>query len=231
MNTKTKVLTSSIIVLAIGLVGIWFLFHLTNPEGNKYENSPLGILLGVILIGAYQQALPYAWVYFSRLFLNAVAYGIGCMLWIVPDLLIFGLGNRPFADLCMQLAMGFAFGLFIGLFDVLRYLIKARQTRYNGSEQPVITSFATIRFSIKSGVTGLALLLPDRFLFLSPGSAPDEIRFTDIREVRVVKFLGFPRQLTLVFDEAESATFGLVMPGYWKKRIEEAMNLNKIKNG
>ena len=222
MNTRTKKILTTILAIAICLAGTYFLLHSTNPEGYKHQNSILGLLIGLVLIGAYQQAMPFAWVYFSRLFLNALALGAGCMLWNAPDWIIFGIGAHPGRDLLLEVAMGFIFGLFIGLFDVFRYLNIARQTQYAGPEHPIITSFATRSFSGKTSSRGRALLMRDRFLFLSPRSAQVEYLFRDILEIRIVKHLGFPSHLTFVFNGAESATFMLAMPGYWKKRVEEA---------
>lgn len=231
MTAKTKKIFQTILVVAIGLAGIYFMSRIQYPDGRYHRNSILGLLIGVILIGAYQQAFPFAWVYRFRRFINAIAYALGLVLWALPEWILYGIGDHPLRNLILEVLMGFTFGLFMGLFDLFRYLNHSRKTPYSGQERPSITSSATRSFSNGTVNNGRALLLHNRLLFLSDQKPPEEILFSAIRSIEIRKTLGFPRLLTFIFDEAESVTFGLAMPSFWKKKISMAMNLNPLELG
>lgn len=231
MTAKTKQIFQTILAVAICLAGIYFMSRIQYPDGRYHRNSILGLLFGVILIVAYQQAFPFAWVYRFRRFINAIAYALGLVLWALPEWLLYGIGAHPLRKVILEVLMGITFGLFMGLFYWFRYLNLLRKTPYTGEEHPIITGSATRTFSTKTAIRGRTLLLHDRLLFLSYGSKPEEILLSDIHDIHIGKPLGFPSQLIFVFDGAESVTFGLAMPSFWKKKISMAMNLNPLELG
>lgn len=208
------------------LIGGFYLISLfDHPDGQHHHNSLLGAIVGLILIGFYQQRLKNDWVYQARRFLNAVALGLGFLLWAVPELIIADFDIRSFRVMLLEAAMGFLFGLFIGFFQYFQAWLQSRKIPYTGSVTPIIAGSAQVIYSASSSSDyGRAILLPDRLLFLSLKSARREVLLKDIHSLEIGKTVGFPNRLIILMDEAESMALSLSMPFYWKRKISKLSN-------
>lgn len=213
------------------LIGGFYMISLfDHPDGERHHNSLLGAIFGLILIGFYQQKFKNDWVYRARLFLNAVALGLGFLLWALPDLIIQGFDPRSLRVLLLESAMGFIFGLFIGLFQHFQVWLQSRKIPYTGSVTPIIAGNAQVIYSAnRSSDYGRAILLPDRLLFLSLKSAPREILLKDIHSLEIGKTVGFPNRLIILSDEAESMALSVAMPCYWKNKIDKRSRDSNLK--
>ena len=91
-DSKGFRITIAILVLIASNYLIYLMFPLTPQQGST---SALGLFIGAILIGWYQQTMLFNWVHKSRLILNAIAFGIGSLLWAIPELIITEFQSNP----------------------------------------------------------------------------------------------------------------------------------------
>ncbi len=222
MKDRSKQIFSIIITLVLIFTGIYIISLFGNPDGEYHRSSIFGALVGLILIRFYQNYFIGNWVYNARLLLNAVAIGLGYLLWTILELITKGLDSSSLKTLLMESLMGFAFGLFIGLYQFFTNLYRKKKTPFGGNEELMVNSSAYIIYS--SGTVsgkGRAILLRDQLIFLTPGSPEQSLLLKDIRNIEVGRTLGFPNKLILFLDGAESMALSVSMPQYWKNKIEK----------
>jgi hypothetical protein len=220
MKDRSKQIFSIIISIALILGGFYGLSLIAPPHGENHRNPIFGALVGLILIGIYQNYVHSDWIYNARLLLNAVAFALGMMLWAIPEVINSGVGAHLFRILMLNTLVGFLFGLFIGIYQFFTNLYRKKRTPFQGNQEPLVSSSAHV---IYSGGTvsdkGRAILLSDRLIFLSPDSKTQTVFFREIKEIEIARTAGFPNKLILILEGAESMALSISMPNYWKNRI------------
>jgi len=224
-GSKGLRITIAILVLIAGNYLIYIMFPSTAQQDST---SALGLFIGALLIGWYQQTLLYNWVYTSRLILNTIAFGIGCLLWTIPDLFITEFQRNPVKWMLLPMGEGFMFGLLLSLYDIISYQKRKWKAPYSGSEKPILSGKATRIYSVDNVQYGRIILLHDRLLFLSAGEPDLDILFSDIQGMEITSILTIQNKLIFRFNDAEIITFTLAMPGLWKKKISNALIDSKL---
>ncbi len=231
MRDRSKQIFSIILTIALILGGLFVISLIVPPHGKSHRNPIFGALVGLILIGIYQNYVHSDWIYNARLLLNAVAYGLGMMLWAIPEMITSGPDTRFIRILLLYALMGFLFGLFIGIYQFFTNLYRKKRTSFQGNQEPLVSSSAHV---IYSGGTvsdkGRAILLSDRLIFLTPDSKTQTVLFKEIKEIEIGITLGFPNKLILILEETESLALSISMPNYWKNKIKQLSHQTEQQN-
>jgi len=230
MNAKTKQILRTLLILAIGFTGLVVISLVFNPDVPKHRNSIFNLIPGLFLIAAYQQIMVFKWVYSTRYALNTLAFGLGIFLWRLPDLVVGGFQPDLLRGVILETAIGTLFGLFLGLFEIINGWIRKKQAPYLGKEETVITSKALMHHLETKATRGMAVLLPDRIIFLSRGLPDVEIRLIELKNIAIEKTIGFAHKLVLTLGTGEIVSLGVSMPCFWEKEINELIAFQPIKN-